>query len=37
MSITSMAGSYGLQTPMLLNEALAWHQRFVQTGSMVKS
>src|SRR5271165_688730 len=26
--------SYGLQTPMLLREALAWHQRFVETGSM---
>ncbi|MCH8685248.1 acetyl-CoA hydrolase/transferase family protein [Pedomonas mirosovicensis] len=29
------AGSYGLQTPMLLNEALSWHQRFVETGSML--
>ena len=29
------AGSYGQQTPMLLNEAFAWHQRFVETGSML--
>lgn len=28
-------GSYGLQTPMLLDEALSWHQRFVRTGSML--
>jgi succinyl-CoA:acetate CoA-transferase len=27
-------GSYGQQTPMLLNEALSWHQRFIETGSM---
>ncbi|MGK2286110.1 acetyl-CoA hydrolase/transferase family protein [Pedomonas sp. V897] len=29
------SGSYGLQTPMLLDEALSWHHRFVQTGSML--
>jgi len=27
-------GSYGQQTPMLLTEALSWHQRFIDTGSM---
>lgn len=27
--------SYGLQSPSLLNEALSWHQRFVETGSML--
>ncbi|NII10240.1 acetyl-CoA hydrolase/transferase family protein [Oleiagrimonas sp. C23AA] len=26
--------SYGLQTPHLLPEALSWHQRFLDTGSM---
>ncbi|ELP91610.1 hypothetical protein EIN_445100 [Entamoeba invadens IP1] len=26
--------SYGLQSPSLLNEALSWHQRYVETGSM---
>lgn len=29
------AGSYGQQTPTLLPEALSWHQRFVETGSML--
>ncbi len=28
------AGSYGQQTPCLPAEALAWHQRFMETGSM---
>lgn len=28
------AGSYGQQTPMLPAEALAWHQRYIDTGSM---
>ena len=28
-------GAYGLQSPSLLNEALSWHQRFVETGSML--
>ncbi|MCW2974269.1 MAG: acetyl-CoA hydrolase [Thermoleophilia bacterium] len=27
-------GAYGLQTPHLLGEALSWHQRFVETGTM---
>jgi succinyl-CoA:acetate CoA-transferase len=31
----ALAGSYGLQTPTLLAEALSWHQRFVETGSML--
>ena len=30
----ALTGSYGLQSPVLLGEALSWHQRFVQTGSM---
>ncbi|RZJ17822.1 MAG: acetyl-CoA hydrolase/transferase family protein [Brevundimonas sp.] len=30
----ALKGSYGLQTPHLLNEALSWHQRFIETGSM---
>jgi succinyl-CoA:acetate CoA-transferase len=30
----ALKGSYGLQTPHLLTEALSWHQRFVETGSM---
>ncbi|MDG6094916.1 succinate CoA transferase [Acetobacter sp. AN02] len=29
--------SYGLHTPHLLNEALSWHQRFVETGTMLPS
>ena len=28
------AGSYGQQSPMLPGEALAWHQRFIDTGTM---
>ena len=28
-------GSYGLQSPSLLTEALSWHQRFIETGSML--
>ena len=27
-------GSYGQQSPCLLGEALSWHQRFIETGSM---
>ncbi|WP_268740767.1 acetyl-CoA hydrolase/transferase family protein [Novosphingobium album (ex Hu et al. 2023)] len=27
--------SYGLQSPSILSEALSWHQRFVETGSMM--
>jgi succinyl-CoA:acetate CoA-transferase len=30
----ALKGSYGLQSPTLLNEALSWHQRFVETGTM---
>ncbi|MBL7599039.1 propionyl-CoA--succinate CoA transferase, partial [Escherichia coli] len=30
----AIKGSYGLQTPTLCGEALSWHQRFVETGSM---
>ncbi|CAN5285341.1 acetyl-CoA hydrolase/transferase family protein [Brevundimonas staleyi] len=30
----ALKGSYGLQTPMLLDEALSWHSRFVRSGSM---
>ena len=26
----------GLHTPMMLNEALSWHERFTQTGTMRK-
>ncbi|MBO9710029.1 MAG: acetyl-CoA hydrolase/transferase family protein [Caulobacter sp.] len=28
------AGSYGQQTPTLPGEALSWHQRFIDTGTM---
>ena len=27
-------GAVGQHTPHLLNEALSWHQRYVETGSM---
>ncbi|WP_199590018.1 acetyl-CoA hydrolase/transferase family protein [Bremerella cremea] len=27
--------SYGLHTPCLLDESLSWHQRFIETGSML--
>lgn len=30
----ALEGSYGLQTPTLLTEALSWHQRFIDTGDM---
>jgi succinyl-CoA:acetate CoA-transferase len=30
----ALEGAYGRQTPVLLDEALSWHQRFVTTGSM---
>lgn len=29
-------GSYGQQSPSLLPEALSWHQRFIETGSMLQ-
>lgn len=28
-------GAYGLQSPSLPSEALSWHQRFMETGSMM--
>jgi len=28
-------GSYGLQSPSLPSEALSWHQRFMETGTMM--
>ncbi|MEG1453470.1 acetyl-CoA hydrolase/transferase family protein [Brevundimonas sp.] len=31
----ALSSSYGLQTPHMLNEALSWHQRFIETGSML--
>ena len=31
----AMVNSYGLQTPTLLREALSWHQRYIETGSML--
>jgi succinyl-CoA:acetate CoA-transferase len=30
----ALGGAYGRQTPVLLDEALSWHRRFVATGSM---
>jgi succinyl-CoA:acetate CoA-transferase len=30
----AQAGAYGRQTPTLPGEALSWHQRFMETGSM---
>ena len=30
----ALKGSYGLQSPSLPGEALSWHQRFMETGSM---
>ena len=31
----ALKGSYGLQSPSLPGEALSWHQRFIETGSML--
>jgi succinyl-CoA:acetate CoA-transferase len=31
----ALNGAYGLQTPHLLGEALSWHRRYVETGSML--
>jgi len=28
-------GSYGLHAPSLPGEALSWHQRFMETGTML--
>ena len=33
----SLKESYGLHSPHMLNEALSWHQRFIDTGSMLAS
>lgn len=33
----ALASSYGKHAPSLLNEALSWHQRFVETGTMRRS
>ncbi len=30
----ALAGAYGKHSPSLLNEALSWHQRFIETGTM---
>ena len=30
----ALAGAPGLQTPHLLDEALSWHTRFLQKGTM---
>jgi succinyl-CoA:acetate CoA-transferase len=30
----AMKSSYGLQSPVILGEALSWHQRYLDTGSM---
>ncbi|CAN5225348.1 acetyl-CoA hydrolase/transferase family protein [soil metagenome] len=32
----ALFGSYGLQTPTLLTEALSWHQRYIDSGTMMK-
>ncbi|MFA7441085.1 MAG: acetyl-CoA hydrolase/transferase family protein [Sphingomonadaceae bacterium] len=31
----ALSGSYGKHTPNLLKEALSWHQRYIETGSML--
>ncbi|MGI4818461.1 acetyl-CoA hydrolase/transferase family protein [Brevundimonas sp.] len=31
----ALTSSYGLQSPHMLTEALSWHQRFIDTGSMM--
>jgi succinyl-CoA:acetate CoA-transferase len=33
----ALAGAWGRQTPHLLSEALSWHQRFMETGTMLLS
>ena len=30
----ALVGSYGLHAPSLPGEALSWHQRFIETGTM---
>lgn len=32
--LRALRGSFGKHTPTLLNEALAWHQRYLDTGTM---
>jgi succinyl-CoA:acetate CoA-transferase len=31
----ALAGAWGLQTPHLLDEALSWQRRFMETGTML--
>ena len=31
----ALSGAFGRHTPHLLEEALSWHARYVQTGSMM--
>ena len=31
----ALTSSYGLQSPHMLTEALSWHQRFIEAGSML--
>jgi succinyl-CoA:acetate CoA-transferase len=33
----ALRGAFGRHSPHLLDEALSWHSRFVQTGSMVSN
>jgi succinyl-CoA:acetate CoA-transferase len=33
----SVSGAWGRQTPHLLSEALSWHTRYLETGSMRSS
>lgn len=33
----SLSGSWGKHAPHLLTEALSWHQRFIETGSMLEA
>jgi succinyl-CoA:acetate CoA-transferase len=32
----ALKGSYGLHAPSLPGEALSWHQRYIETGSMLR-
>lgn len=31
----ALRDSYGKHSPSLLTEALSWHQRFIETGTML--
>jgi succinyl-CoA:acetate CoA-transferase len=31
----ALHSSYGKHSPSLLTEALSWHQRFIETGTML--